>query len=348
MISYSDAELMQLALHKVGNKQNEEELKLSNATIQVPEEVEQLLLHYFLTPFKSEEYFNLNRGEDGNKNDVYTAVCQIFDDRTTLFEQSKVLAKLLYDQSMHPKIKGGEFYVAYFSECVINGEVTDAVGLFKTETKDTFLKIFPKGQTFTISGESGININKLDKGCLIFNVEREDGFVATVVDNTNKGAEALYWTDDFLHVVHRQDEYHDTQRTMEMCKEFVTRELPHQFEDISRVDQADLLNKSMKFFKEQEKFDVGAYENEVFGQPEVIESFKQYRDNYQQEHGVELADSFDISNSAVRKQQRFLKSIIKLDKNFHIYIHGNRKYILKGFDEESGMHYYQLFFDEEQ
>ena len=40
-------------------------------------------------------------------------------------------------------------------------------------------------------------------------------------------------------------------------------------------------------------------------------------------------------------------SVLKLDKNFHVYIHGKREYIEKGFDEEKGMHFYQLFFEEE-
>ncbi len=60
-----------------------------------------------------------------------------------------------------------------------------------------------------------------------------------------------------------------------------------------------------------------------------------------------MVDEFDISGSAVKKMKKVFKSVIKLDKNFHIYVHGNRDYIRKGFDEESGMNYYQVFFKEE-
>jgi len=38
-------------------------------------------------------------------------------------------------------------------------------------------------------------------------------------------------------------------------------------------------------------------------------------------------DEFDISKEALKRQTRFLKSVLKLDKNFHIYIHGNRELI---------------------
>ena len=60
-----------------------------------------------------------------------------------------------------------------------------------------------------------------------------------------------------------------------------------------------------------------------------------------------LPEQFDISSSAVKRQSRGLKSVIKLDKNFHIYVHGDRQRIQRGFDEASGLHYYQLFFDDE-
>jgi hypothetical protein len=44
-------------------------------------------------------------------------------------------------------------------------------------------------------------INKLDKGCLIFNTEWENGDIVTVVDNTNKGVDAQYWIDVFKRTV---------------------------------------------------------------------------------------------------------------------------------------------------
>ena len=44
---------------------------------------------------------------------------------------------------------------------------------------------------------------------------------------------------------------------------------------------------------------------------------------------------------------RVFRDVIKLDKNFHIYVHGDNQYIKKGYDEVTGTHYYQLFFKEE-
>lgn len=42
---------------------------------------------------------------------------------------------------MHPQIKSEECYVVYFSDCRFGGKPTDALGLFKSETRNTFLDV---------------------------------------------------------------------------------------------------------------------------------------------------------------------------------------------------------------
>lgn len=208
------------------------------------------------------------------------------------------------------------------------------------------MKVYTTASDIGIESEQGININKLDKGCLIFNIDNENGYLVSIVDNINKGTEAHFWVDDFLRVQQRKDEYYNTQHTISLYKSFITKEFPRQFE-ADQADQADLINKSVKYFKEKDTFDIEEFENEVIVQPEVIDSFNAYKVEYLKERDLELSDSFSISESAVKKQARGLKSVIKLDKNFHIYVHGDRQCIKRGFDEATGMHYYQLFFNEE-
>ena len=336
-----------ICAHYVGNKTNDEALLISRQELSLPVEIQTLLRNYFVSRFTSEEYFRLHHDADLSLNEVYSFASAVFDDPGSLYEQSVNLAKHLYEQSIHPKIKAGEFYVVHFEDCTVDGETVDAVGLFKSENKDTFLKVYPSEEGFRIESETGINLSKLDKGCMIYNREREDGYVVAIVDNTNKSAEARFWIDDFLHVRQRRDEYHNTQNVMALCKSFVTKEMPRQF-DVSKADQAELLNKSVQFFKENDTFDMSGFASEVIAQPDVIESFNTYKSEYQQERDIDIADSFQISDSAVKKQARALKSVIKLDRNFHIYVHGDNRYIRKGYDEETGMHYYQLFFQDEQ
>jgi len=93
---------------------------------------------------------------------VYLYVSKIFKNKDLLYEQSINLAKHLYEQSTHPKIKGGEFYTVYFKDCILGGETLDAIGLFKSENKDTFLKVIRQNGNFNLESQKGINIKKLD------------------------------------------------------------------------------------------------------------------------------------------------------------------------------------------
>ena len=61
---------------------------------------------------------------------------------------------------------------------------------------------------------------------------------------------------------------------------------------------------------------------------------------------MEIHDNFEISAHAVKRQARIFKSVIKLDKNFHIYIHGDRNKIESGIDE-SGRKFYKIYYDQE-
>lgn len=332
-------------LHFVGNKIADDGLWLSDSLLKLRGDLNSLLINFFINSFTSEEYFELYHDSGIEYNVVNGAVSQIFDDPETLYDQSVNLAKHLYDQSTHPKIKGGEFYTVYFKDCIVDGDTVDAVGLFKSENKDTFLKVLREDGNFNLESVQGINIKKLDKGCLIFNKERENGYVVAVVDNTNKGVEAQYWIDDFLHIRQRKDEYANTQNVMAMAKNFVTKELPKEFE-VSKADQIDLLNKSLKFFKEKDTFDIEDFANEVIEQPEVIESFHSFRRNYESENDITIDDTFAISNHAFKKQQRSYKRIINLDKKIQIIINGNRQNVEQGEDERGK--FYKVYYSMEE
>jgi hypothetical protein len=347
MLLFSETIIDQLVVHKVGSKYNEENIRLSKDILKTDDDIKELLTKYFLTPFKSDEYLNFYHESDLNLNEVYHYISQIFEDPDKLHDQSVNLAKHLYENSTHPNIKGGEFYTVYFQDIEFNQNVVDAIGLFKSETRETFLKVYPKDDNYTIESEQGIDIKKLDKGCLILNLEKENGFVVTSVDKLSKGEDARYWIDDFLKVKQREDEYYHTENVMKMYKNYVVNELPNEFE-VTKADQVDMINKSKKFFKEADNFEMEDFVEKVIEDKDLVEGFNSYKRVYESENEIQISNEFDISHSAVKKQSRVMKSVIKLDKNFHIYVHGNREYIIKGFDEKSGMHYYQVFFKEEK
>ncbi len=346
MTQIDSVQLEQVILHKIGNPTRGEELKLSvNPLTLTDETVRGLLTKYFLSPFNEYEQYQFTHISSLELNEVYQYVNGIFDDPKNFVSQSALLASFLYQKSTHARVKEGELYVTRFSNVPFGTEYVDAIGLFKSETKETFLKVFPHGQSWEVIAEDGVNINKLDKGCLIFKKNREEGYVVCVVDNTNK-QDTQYWVSDFLQVTRAANSYHHTNDALGMCKLFISNELNEKF-DVNKSDQIDYLNRSMEYFSTKESFNLTEFAEEILHHPEVIDSFTQYKQQYEVARQVNIEDSFDIHLAAVKKQQRVFKSVLKLDKNFHIYIHGRKDLIEKGYDEMSGKHYYKLFFDEE-
>jgi len=344
MNEFTIGKLDKIIIHFVGNKNNGDGVRLSDNLTDF-ETIEEQINGLISANFKIEELFQFHFRPTLELNPMYQFIKSIFQKKDTFIEQSKNAGRYLYDKSTHPQIKSGELCVLLFNNCQINGKVVDCVGLFKSENKDTILKIDTNKNGFGLTQVIGINTRKLDKGCLIFNTENENGYLISVVDNTNKNAEAQYWKDDFLSVQPKKNEYRQTNQFLGIAKQFVTKQLNEEFE-ISKADKIDFLNRSVDYFKKHETFDKSEFEETVFGDSTVIESFRKFDQTYRQENEVDLADNFGISEQAVKKQARVFKSVLKLDKNFHIYIHGNKELIEQGTDKD-GRKYYKIYYENE-
>lgn len=343
MIYCENSALQALALHIVGNKLKDDGLCKSERLVDLDDSLRKVMVQYFMASFTLDERFSFAHHSGLDFNVAFQTVSCVFDKPDNLLKCSTQLADHLYESSNHTNIKGGEFYVAYFHDIEFDGLVADAIGLFKSETKNTFLRITSIDRISSLDYDEGVDVRKLDKGCLIFNTKKDEGYVVAVVDNTNK-SDAKYWVEDFLGVKPRQDKYFQTHNFMSVCKSFVTKQLPSEFE-VSKADQAEMLNRSVQYFRKKDEFSIQDFAETVLEHPVVIESFQSYKERYQAERDIEIEDSFAISNDAVKKQARSFKSVIKLDKNFHIYVHGNRNLIEQGEDEKG--RYYKVYYNEE-
>ena len=348
MVSFFEASIAQLSVHKTGNKNIDEPLVLSEQPLQLTDEtLGELLMRYFVQPFdKTNEIYRLyHPTDDLELNEVFHFVSMMFVDAASFHENTRQIAKQLYDIADNPKIKSGELYICYFKQLQLEGALTDAIGIFKSEAKEPFLKVSQDGKNFQLNyEEQAVNLKKLDKGCIIFNTEKEAGYKVAIVDQTNR-AEAVYWMNEFLKLKVRNDNYNQTHNVLSAYKHFVTQKMDEDF-DISKADKIDLLNRSIRYFKENEQFDLNEFSNTVIDNPKGAALFKAYKQEYEQEMDSPIDDSFSISGNAVKKQARVFKSVLKLDKNFHIYIHGNREMIEQGM-EPDGRKYYKIYFKEE-
>ena len=347
MIDYTECVLSKVSVHQVGNKTREENLFLSKSELEIVDEtLRSLVKQYFLSPFSQPEFYTFTfTNNDFSLNPLFQFASQVFQS-TNLFHPTSVnIAKHLYELSIHPQIKSGDLFVGYFTDIEVEGKLVNALGIFKSESRQPFLKLDAASSEFKLNYEDGINIEKLDKGCLIFNDDKESGYKICTIDRSNKSSEAQYWKELFLMIRPRDDGYHQTKQFLEMTKTYVTDQFSDDFE-VSKTDQIDVLNRSIDYFKKKDSFDRNNFEREVLQEPEIIQSFRKFGEVYRTENDLEPVDQFGISSFAVKKQARVFKSVLKLDKNFHIYIHGDKDLIERGVDSD-GRKYYKIYYQQE-
>lgn len=351
MIETSEAKLSMLSVHAVGNKSKEEGITPSVGLYDLNDELESVLFKYFLKPFKGEETFKFSHDTDLNLNEVFTYVRTMFQEPDKFHIYSTNILKHLYNQSEHPHIKRGEVYVALFNDIVLEGEMVQAIGIFKSEQKDTFLQARDKKNFVMLDVEQGIDIKKLDKGCLIFNCEEETGYRLMVVDQNNY--DTHYWLKDFLGAKTDTNEVFLTKNVIDLCKDFSKQVVA--VEDNAK-EQAMFMAKSVDFMQKNEQFDVQTFAEEVIGgdsEPERTERFMDFKRVYEKEREIEPVDSFEIMPDTVKKEKKKIKNTIDLDTNIQIKMNfnsvgSNDQFIERGYDNEKGMHYYKVFFNHEK
>lgn len=355
MFDFTDIQMEKLVIHRVGNKHREEGLHISPDLYKLTDgNVEELLFKYFLSPFKEKVCYKFHHETDIHLNELYTYSWSVFNQPQSFYEQSVNILKHLYEKTSHPQVKGGEFYMAYFSGCTVNGEKVDALGIFKTEKKENYLKVAQKRNEFILDMDTGINTKKLDKGCIIFNFADVDGYRIAIVDNVNKSSdEALYWKEEFLRLTNVHDEYFHTRNCLDLCRDFAE----NIYGSLYRADKKDqvvFMNEAITYFDKNDKFELDSFVQDIVREPELIEQFKDYKQMYETNKGLEAAENFNISGQAVKTAKRAFKNLIKLDTDIEIKVKpvaaekGDVDFIERGYDEAKGMHFYKVYFNTEE
>ena len=279
---------------------------------------------------------------------MFNFATEVFNNPSEIHNVSKKITKHLFEQSNHPHIKNGEVYVAYLSHVSIDNNVVDAIGIFKSEVQTDFLQFEENGSNLEMILQQGINLNKLDKGCLIFNYKKEEGYKILTVDSNRY--DARYWLEHFLSVDAFQDENFMTKKYLKFCQEFA-KEVVLPAED--KQQEVLFMNRAINHFAKNDEFEETAFLNEVMQNPEFIPEFKNYKVDKGAKYSIEDVSNFPIANAAVTDVRRTLKNTIVLDTNIQIKLdfinsESAEKFVEKGWDEEKQMYYYLVYFNKEQ
>ncbi|MBU2947055.1 nucleoid-associated protein [Zobellia uliginosa] len=350
MINLYPTQIETISLHRVGNKNKSEGIFLSEEPFSLNDETTGLLKEYFFKPFreKEENYFKLVNDVDVEFNELYKIVSDIFADPESMHLNSKKIAQHLFEQSNHPHIKSGEVYVAHLSNVMLDNVKTEAVGIFKSELKHDFLQFEEKGSNLDIVIQQGININKLDKGCLIFNVNKEEGYKVLSVDSNRY--DTKYWLENFLEVDALADENFYTKNYLKFCQNFA-KDVVLPAED--KQQEVLFMNRAVNHFAKNDEFEETSFLNEVMENPELIPEFKHYKTEKGPKFSIEDVSNFDIANKAVSDARKKIKNVINLDTNIQIKLdfinpESAEKFVEKGWDEERQMYYYLVYFNKEE
>ncbi len=337
MIEFTGASITELFLQKIKEESEGPSLIISEFSPSDEETLKKIFLKSFQTTTTT---YQFHHEVDLDLN-VLLQLSTRIQHNENVSEAYDGILRHLKASSRHPNIKDGDVFILRFSELIIGSEIIDGLGIFKIENKDMYLETPDWTKEPTLLLKEGIGEKKLDKACLVLFTPDQP----TVLAYDNNSSEAVYWKNDFIQVDFKRDHINNTNHFLQMTKSYITEQLPEEFE-VSKADQIDLLNKSIGYFKGHEEFDKVEFEQEVFGDAEAIKSFRYFDNQYQDEMDLELMDNFKIASNSVKKQARIFKSVLKLDKNFHVYIHGNRNLIEKG-EEADGRKYYKIYYENE-
>ncbi len=350
MLNLYNTQIESLSIHKVGNKSRNENIFLSSKPFLLDDEMTPLLKEFFFKSFrlKEESYYQFSNEVDVEFNQLYTIVSEIFSNPDSAHINSKKIASHLFEQSQHPHIKSGEVYVTYLENISLDNEKVNAVGIFKSEIKQDFIQFEENANDLEIILQQGINLGKLDKGCLIFDVNKEEGYKILSVDSNRY--DTKYWLEHFLGVNTLADENFYTKKYLKLCQDFA-KDVVFPAED--KKEEVMFMNRAVNHFAKNDRFEETAFLNDVVENPTLIPEFKHYKVERGPKYKLEDVSEFPIANKAVSTARKTIKNTINLDTNIQIKMdfinpESAERFVEKGWDEEKQMYYYLVYFNKEQ
>jgi hypothetical protein len=347
MFDFTEAKIEKLIIHQVGNKLKDEPLVLSDIFADITDSsLTNLVERYFFQRFKDNGQYSFGHETNLAFNELYQYSKNIFHDLNELKTNSENIATHLYKVSTHPNIKSGELYIAYISNAILNNQHYDAIGIFKSETKEPFLKINNKEKNITLSWDTGVDTRKLDKGCIVFNNCEDLGYSILIVDSGNQ-IDTKYWVQDFLGIEKNDSSFQKTKIVVDACKQYIKKDYQG-----ATTEKVAALNSVLNYIDSNESLQLDEFSDRVTDTKQEAEQLREYIQSFAEKKNFHDIQNFEVDQSAVKTIKKTIKNIIKLDSAFEIKVKAfselDKKHLEKGYDEDKKMHYYKLYFNEEQ
>tara|TARA_R110000787_G_scaffold280945_4_gene391977 strand:- start:8122 stop:9168 length:1047 start_codon:yes stop_codon:yes gene_type:complete len=347
MLKTSNAFIAKATLQRVGNKLSEEVSHVTSAEIPLTEDEESLLKNFFLRSVKSStDLMKFTHHISLDYNAVFGNTSKYFDNEISFIEYSNSVLNHLYEKSNHPQIKTGELFIIHFQELKFQDITVDGIGVFKIENKIDYLKFNQHDNDLDFTINKGVKLQKIDKGCLILNTDKSDGYRVFSIDNNSY--DANYWKKSFLDLEEVMNDSYQTKHHLGLLSTFSNTMV----ENNDTYAQKEFISQGIQLFNDNEVITKDLLEQELLAPFDVVDSYSQFKTGYNKENNLDLEESFNVSVSTLKKEKRKIKSQINLDTKIQIKLDLSdgdtvKDNIEKGFDEERKMHYYKVFYNEE-
>lgn len=293
MIDISTALVTNAIVHRVGNRVREEGYSLSSQEIKRSKDIDDIFLRHYLSPLvRRNEFYSFYHESDLGLNAIHHFTAQIFKDTPAFYEQSHNIAKHLYSASNHPKISGGELIIILFSGVIVDGIACNALGIYRIETKDSYLDVSDDSGTFQLIERTGISLDKMQKGALVLSSDNRVFAIDSLSQKTK------YWMESFLKIM--------PQSTPKACAKIGGDLLKAISSKISDPNEAlELGNRIAKSIEESETISLGDIK-EISADYLEQGSLDEILNNLQGKSGFDLADNLQLDSPAFAKYTKNL------------------------------------------
>lgn len=336
-----NAYIEHLVLQKVGHKVREEANIFASKTTEFDESKEEQLIPFLFNPFKKNlELKQFSHYTDKLEfNKVYNLCKSAFDEEIDFVDFSNEVLKTLYDQSLHPQIKSGEVFTVQLNNAQFDGIPCKAIGIYKLENKSKFLR-FDERETIDYNVLKGYKLDKLDKGVLILDTYRDEGFRVYTIDDNN--VESEFWTKNFLEVKPVTNPALQTKKFIETINDFA---IDVVLDKTNKKDQAEFLSNSIDLLSNHEFMNIEIVD-------ETLGDYKEEFNQYLNQRDIKLDKDFEVDSGVLITQSKKIKSEIKLDTGAKINLDllntdCAAENLERGFDDEKKMFYYKVYFNSE-
>lgn len=339
MINVSNAIIKNVVIHKAMKSESIAEWEFSAQPVIWEEGVPTTYLLQHLTNMYKEPLYHQMAG----MGPVALATSKIFSSPEALYEESIHLARKLGNLLSEESYGESYFLMAYISDVLIEDELLDIVAIVFMHAASDFYKPVKKSNLISLLTDKGYIIGKPDKACLILPAG-EEGSARVLCHEMSGVKDDSFWYKDYLQLIPMGNDYSYTADYIKLTSQFLKQRKPLE-QVLDKKQGAEILERSLDYFTQNDRFEENSYKQEVFQDYAVIQAFDDYKQKWAEKNHRPLADAFEPSAEALNKNSRVFRSVIKLDRNFHIYVHGDTSKIMKGEDENGK--YYIIYYKEE-